>query len=842
MSHLPPLIADLALILICAGVMTLLFKKLKQPLVLGYVVAGFLASPHMPYTPSVMDTANIKTWADIGVIFLLFALGLEFSFKKIVKVGGSAVIAACTIIFCMILVGIGVGMGFGWHQMDSLFLGGMIAMSSTTIIYKAFDDLGLRKKQFTSLVLSILILEDILAIVLMVMLSTMAVRHNFEGTEMLESIAKLLFFLILWFVVGIYLIPEFLKRCRKFMGEETLLIVSLALCFGMVVAKLLFFLILWFVVGIYLIPEFLKRCRKFMGEETLLIVSLALCFGMVVLADHTGFSAAFGAFIMGSILAETIEAETIDRLVNPVKDLFGAIFFVSVGMMVDPAMIVEYAVPILVITLAVILGQSVFGTFGVVLSGKPLKTAMQCGFSLTQIGEFAFIIASLGVSLRVTSDFLYPIVVAVSVITTFLTPYMIRLAEPASTFVDAHLPESWCKFLMRYASGSQTAINHDNLWKKLIGAMLRITLVYSTFVDAHLPESWCKFLMRYASGSQTAINHDNLWKKLIGAMLRITLVYSIVSISVVALSFRFVVPFFQANLPSFWASLLGAVFTILCIAPFLRAIMIKKNHSIEFMTLWHDSRVNRLPLASTIIIRVMIAVFFVIFVISGLFQVSTGLMAGVAVLVVMLMVWSRQLKKQSILIERRFFQNLRSRDVRAEYLGEKKPEYAGRLLSHDLHLADVDIPGESAWAGKTLMELNLGKRFGVHVASILRGKRRINIPGGSVRLFPMDKLQVIGTDEQLNLFNEALLKGAEVDWDVYEKSEMTLKQLIIDRESVFLGKTLRESGIRDKYHCMIAGVESEDGTLMVPDASVPFKEGDVIWVVGEKDDVYQLIN
>lgn len=748
MSHLPPLIADLALILICAGVMTLLFKKLKQPLVLGYVVAGFLASPHMPYTPSVMDTANIKTWADIGVIFLLFALGLEFSFKKIVKVGGSAVIAACTIIFCMILVGIGVGMGFGWHRMDSLFLGGMIAMSSTTIIYKAFDDLELRKKQFTSLVLSILILEDILAIVLMVMLSTMAVRHNFEGTEMLESIAKLLFFLILWFVVGIYLIPEFLKRCRKFMGEETLL-----------------------------------------------IVSLALCFGMVVLADHTGFSAAFGAFIMGSILAETIEAETIDRLVNPVKDLFGAIFFVSVGMMVDPAMIVEYAVPILVITLAVILGQSVFGTFGVVLSGKPLKTAMQCGFSLTQIGEFAFIIASLGVSLRVTSDFLYPIVVAVSVITTFLTPYMIRLAEPASTFVDAHLPESWRKFLMRYASGSQTVINHDNLWKKLIGAMLRITLVYS-----------------------------------------------IVSISVVALSFRFVVPFFQANLPSFWASLLGAVFTILCIAPFLRAIMIKKNHSIEFMTLWHDSRVNRLPLASTIIIRVMIAVFFVIFVISGLFQVSTGLMAGVAVLVVMLMVWSRQLKKQSILIERRFFQNLRSRDVRAEYLGEKKPEYAGRLLSHDLHLADVDIPGESAWAGKTLMELNLGKRFGVHVASILRGKRRINIPGGSVRLFPMDKLQVIGTDEQLNLFNEALLKGAEVDWDVYEKSEMTLKQLIIDRESVFLGKTLRESGIRDKYHCMIAGVESEDGTLMVPDASVPFKEGDVIWVVGEKDDVYQLIN
>ena len=725
MSQLPTLIADLALILICAGVMTLLFKKLKQPLVLGYVVAGFLASPHMPYTPSVMDTANIKTWADIGVIFLLFALGLEFSFKKIVKVGGSAIIAACTIIFCMILLGIGVGMGFGWHRMDSLFLGGMIAMSSTTIIYKAFDDLGLRKKQFTGLVLSILILEDILAIVLMVMLSTMAVSQHFEGTEMLESIGKLLFFLILWFV----------------------------------------------------------------------IVSLALCFGMVVVAAHTGFSAAFGAFIMGSILAETIEAESIDRLVKPVKDLFGAIFFVSVGMMVDPAMIVEYAVPIIVITLAVILGQAVFGTFGVILSGKPLKTAMQCGFSLTQIGEFAFIIASLGVSLHVTSDFLYPIVVAVSVITTFLTPYMIRFAEPASTFVDAHLPESWKKIMMRYSSGSQTALNHENLWKKLILSMVRITVVYS-----------------------------------------------IVSMSIIALSFRFVVPFFKENLPHFWASLLGAVFMILCIAPFLRAIMVKKNHSVEFMTLWHDSRANRAPLVSTIVIRIMIAALFVIFVISGLFKASIGLIIGVAVLIVLLMVWSRRLKKQSILIERRFFQNLRSRDVRAEYLGEKKPEYAGRLLSHDLHLADMEIPGESSWAGKTLMELNLGKKFGVHVASILRGKRRINIPGGSVRLFPMDKIQVIGTDEQLSVFNEAMQNGAKIDWEVYEKSEMALKQFIIDSDSVFLGKTIRESGIRDKYHCMIAGVESEDGTLMVPDVNAPLEEGDVVWVVGEKEDVYQLVD
>lgn len=748
MSELPTLIADLSLILLCAGIMTLLFKKLKQPLVLGYIVAGFLASPGMPYTPSVIDTTNIKIWADIGVIFLLFALGLEFSIKKIVKVGGTAVIAACTIIFCMILLGIGVGMSFGWQHMDCLFLGGMIAMSSTTIIYKAFDDLGLRKKQFTGLVLSILVLEDILAIVLMVMLSTMAVSNNFEGTEMLESIGKLLFFLILWFIVGIYLVPEILKRSRKFMGEETLL-----------------------------------------------IISLALCFGMVVIAARTGFSAAFGAFIMGSILAETIEAESITQIVKPVKDLFGAIFFVSVGMMVNLHMIVEYAIPILIITIAVIVGQSTFGTFGVLLSGKTLKTAMQCGFSLTQIGEFAFIIATLGVSLHVTSDFLYPIVVAVSVITTFLTPYMIRLAEPAYNFVDNHLPSSWKKFLQRYSTNSSTVVNHENLWKKLLIAITRITIVYS-----------------------------------------------IVIISIIAIFFRFIIPFLEKSLPSLWASILGAIITIICISPFLRAIMVKKNRSVEYMTLWYENKANRAPLISTIVIRIMIAALFIIFVISGLFKASIGIVSGIAVLTILLIIWSRRLKKQSILIERRFFQNLHSRDIRAEYLGEKKPAYAGRLLSHDLHLADIEVPEESSWAGKTLQELNLGKNYGVHIASILRGKKRINIPGGNERIFPSDKLQVIGTDDQLNTFSDNIQKGAIPQWETYEQSEMNLKQFIIDANSIFLGKNIRQSGIREKYHCMIVGIERENGILMAPNVNIPFEEGDIIWIVGEKENVYQLIN
>ena len=491
-------------------------------------------------------------------------------------------------------------------------------------------------------------------------------------------------------------------------------------------------------------------------------------------------------------MAETVEAESIERLVKPVKDLFGAIFFVSVGMMVDPGMIVEYAVPILVITLAVLLGQSFFGTLGMLLSGQSLKTSMQCGFSLTQIGEFAFIIASLGVSLGVTSHFLYPIVVAVSVITTFLTPYMIRLADPASAFVDAHLPEHTRRFLNRYASSSQT------------------------------------------------VNHESLWKRLIVSLVRITVVYSIICVAVIALSFRFLVPFCQAHLPGVSASMVAAVVTVLFISPFLRAIMIKKNHSEEFITLWKESRGNRAPLVATIVLRMLLAVSFLMFVLAGLFKISVGLVFGVAVLLVIIMILSRQLKKQSILIERKFFQNLRSRDMRAEYLGEKKPEYAGRLLSRDLHLTDFVVPGEASWAGKTLAELNFGKQYGVHVVSILRGKKRINIPGASVRLFPQDKIQVIATDEELNEFGHAMEQASQLEADVVEKSEMILRQFFVGEDSPFLGKTMKEAGIREKYHCLIAGVEHEGEPLRAPASGETFAVGDVVWIVGENDDVYKL--
>lgn len=741
------LIFDLALVMISASVMTLIFKKLKQPLILGYIVAGFLTSPHMPYTPSVSDMTDVQTWADLGVIFLLFALGLDFSFKKIIKLGNTPIIAACTIIFCMISIGFMVGSFFGWPRMDCIFLGGMLAMSSTTIIYKAFDDMGLRQQRFAGLVLSVLILEDILAIVLMVMLSTLAVSKNFEGIDMLFSILKLAFFLVLWFVVGIYLIPLFLRKCKKLMSNETLL-----------------------------------------------IVSLGLCFGMIVFAYKAGFSPAFGAFVMGSILAETIEADKIEHLISPVKDLFGAVFFVSVGMMISPAMIIEYIGPIVGITIAILIGQTVFGSGGFVLAGQPLKTAIQCGFSLTQIGEFAFIIASLGISLKVTSDFLYPIVIAVSVITTFLTPYMIRLSSPAYEFARKRLPKKFLNMIDNYSSGSQT------------------------------------------------VNHENKWKSLLIAITKMTIVYTILSIAVIIIFLNFVIPLLSKWLSLFWMKGLSTILIILLISPFLRAIVMKKNRSDEFLVLWHDNRYNRAPLLVTILLRLLIAVGLVSYVISRFYKASASLLVSIAFGLVILMLISRRLKKHSIELERTFKQNLRFKDMQAEYLGKQKPKYAGRLLSRDLHLSDFIIPVDSSWIGRTLKELDLGNKYGIHIASIIRSNHRINIPDGKASLYSDDKIQVIGTDEQLSRFAHVVENSILIEDEVdVEEKEMILRQFVITSDSIFIGKTIRESGIRNHFKCLVVGIERGEDSLRVPDPSIPFEDGDVVWVVGENRYIHNLL-
>ena len=741
-SEVPTLINDLALILIVASTVTLLFKKLKQPLVLGYIMAGFIVSPHMPYTMSVMDTVDIKTWADIGVMFLLFSLGLDFSFKKIIKMGITPVITTLTIIFAMMTLGIVVGHAFDWKRMDCIFLGGMLAMSSTTIIYKAFTDMGLRQQKFAQPVMSVLILEDILAIVMMVMLSAIASGNNPDGGEMIGSVVKIGFFLVLWFVVGIFAVP-------------------------------------WF----------LRSTRKLVNNETLLIVSLGLCCLMAVVSTKVGFSSAFGAFVMGSILAETIEAAKIEKLVAPVKDLFGAVFFVSVGMLVDPKIIVEYAIPIGVLVLTILIGQSIFGTFGFLIGGQSLKSAMRCGFSMAQIGEFSFIIASLGLSLHVTGEFLYPVVVAVSVITTFLTPYMIRLSVPSYNVLERHLPKTWVR------------------------ALNNITLSH----PSSAPKS--------------------NWDSLIAQMARITLIYSILSVATIALMFTFFLPFIRRMMPGmhWWANGICGVLTVMFIAPFLRAIVMKKNHSEEFRALWNDSRSNRMPLLVTILVRLIIASAFVFYICNFLTRFTNALMMTIAVAVVGIMILSRGLKKQSIKMERMFVQNLRSRDIEQQVLGLKKPLYEGHLLDRDIHISEIEIPENSTWAGLCLADLRLSNRFGIHVSSILRGHRRINIPGGDDIVFPGDKLQVIGSDSQLAAAHAAVAGDIEPDDPDIEKREMRLSQIVIDNHSPFVGKTLPETGLRSEFNCMVVGREEGKENLSMVGPAYKFRLGDILWIVGEDD-------
>ena len=572
MSQLEPLMSDLALILICAGFMTLLFKSLKQPIVLGYIVAGFLASPNMPYMPSVTDMHGIHLWSEIGVVFLLFALGLEFSFKKILKMGAAPIVAAMAIILCMMYVGSLTGHLFGWSDMDCIYLGGMLAMSSTTIIFKAFDDMGLRQNRFAGLVLSVLIIEDILAIVLMVMLSTLAVSKEFEGTQMLTSILQLGFFLVLWFVVGIYLIPLFLRKAKPLLNDETML-----------------------------------------------ITALALCFGMVVFASAVGFSAAFGAFVMGSILAETVEAQKIEHLVAPVKNLFGAIFFVSVGMMVDVALIIEYIVPILCIIVAIMLGQTILSTCGFLLSGQSLKTSMQCSFSLTQIGEFAFILATLGTSLHVTSDFLYPIVVAVSVFTTFTTPYMIRLAEPAYAVVARVLPAKWIAKLERNASD-----------------------------EAEEPET---------------NEMRQLWRAEFKKFILIMIINSVLCLAIIAIIYYFGAPLIYGLLPDPWSGIVTAFVTLFICGPFLWSLMRQGGNSANVNKLWYEGGpTERIKLTAWGILRLAVGAAFISYIIGNTLP-KIGMYGIFAVIAVVLYIFnSPNLKKQSDRMTKTFTENLHERE------------------------------------------------------------------------------------------------------------------------------------------------------------------------------------
>ena len=722
------LVSDLAFILILGAFVTVLFKWLKQPVVLGYIVAGFLASPHFEYLPSVTTESNIEFWAQLGIVVLLFSLGLEFSFKKLLNVGGSAVVTALIIVTGMMASGFAIGHFLHFSNMNSLFLGGMLSMSSTTIIIKAFTDLGLRQKKFASLVFAVLIVEDLFAVLMMVILSSIAINKSVEGSEMLFSISKLVFFLVIWFLVGVYVLPSLLNSIRRYLNNETLL-----------------------------------------------IISLGLCFGMAVFSVYCGFSLALGAFVMGSIIAGISYAERIEDVVTPVKDLFGAVFFISVGMMVNPGVIVEYWSPILILSCVVIVGMIIFGTFGMLITGQSLRIAMESGFSLTQIGEFAFIIASLGMSLGVLDDNIYPIVVAVSVITTFTTPYFIRLADPAYNLVERHLPAR-LHFLIERYSGQASA-------------------------ESETRALWLSVLKRY------------IWR---------IVLYSIVIIAVILICTRILLPWLLEVSPE-WGRAICSITALLLMSPFLLALAIPASKRTERERLRAANAHFDVPLIVMTIFRLLLALGFIVYTLSVIHSMRVGWVVGFFIFVTLLGTWSGRLKKQTRMIESRFFDNLNERELRRSGKNNN--------LVSDMHLAYIRVGYSSPFVGQKLIDSDVRRRYGVNVASIQRGGEIIAVPNGNERLFPGDVIGVIGTDEQI----EQLLPVVEKEDAAPENqvADMKLTSIHLSETSPLIGKTSATSQIRDKYKALLVAIQHTDGTYDHHTGSTVFNVDDVLWMVGD---------
>lgn len=723
------LITDLAFILLLGAVVTILFKWIKQPVVLGYIVAGFLASPHFEYLPSVTTEENIEFWAQIGIVVLLFSLGLEFSFRKLMSAGGSAVVTALVIITGMMGAGYTVGHFMGLNNINSLFLGGMLSMSSTTIIIKAFTDMGLRQQKFASLVLAVLVVEDLFAVVLMVVLSSIAVNNSVEGTELLMSVGKLLFFLVIWFLVGVYVLPSLLNS--------------------------------W---------------RRFLNSETLLVVSMGLCFGMAVFSVYCGFSLALGAFVIGSILAGTSYAERIEHVVMPVKDLFGAVFFISVGMMVQPAVLTEYWGTILLLGGVVVVGMILFGTFGMLITGQTLRVAVQSGFSLTQIGEFAFIIATLGMNLGVLQTSLYPIVVAVSVITTFTTPYFIKLALPAYNAIERALPARVLAQIERYRSDAVR--------------------------QQATPGVWAAILRRYAPR---------------------TVAYTIILLGIVLIARGYLLPVMCDITPD-WGRTLTELCALTAMAPFLFALAMPVGMPEGF-----SQATARVPALVLSIFRWVVALALTAYAASirasgavVIILVALAVVAGIFVL-------SHRLRIRLDHIERKFSDNLNERELRRSGRNNR--------VVNDLHQAYMTVGTGCSFVGERLMDSNLRKRFGVNVVSIQRDQQFIPIPDGRTRIFPGDVLGVIGNDDQL----AAVLPAIEAERPAETKPVGNIKlcSIALTAESPLIGRTPRQLSLRDRYQATVVAV-NRGNEYIDSNPDLPFAEGDILWMVGEKRKIERL--
>lgn len=731
-DHTNGLIADLAWILLLGAIVTLLFKKMKQPVVLGYILAGFLASPKFEYLPSISNLDNISFWADLGIVVLMFSIGLEFSFKKLMNSGSSAIVTALIIITGMTFAGFGVGYILGLNTINCIFLGGMISMSSTTIIMKSLDDLGLRQKKFASLVLAVLIIEDLFAVLMLVLLSSLAMG-DVKGIELLYSIGKLIFFLIIWFLVGVYVIPTFLTKMRSYLNDETLL-----------------------------------------------VVAMGLCFSMAVFSVTCGFSLELGAFVMGSILAGTVMAERMERVIGPVKNLFGSVFFISVGMMVDPHVLTQYWWEILILALVVITGMIIFGTLGMLVTGQNLKVAMESGFTLTQVGEFSFIIASLGMSLGVLNESLYPIIVAVSVLTIFTTPYFIKMADGAYAGVEKHLPRGLNFLISRYSK----QVVDSNETKQL----------------------WIAIIKRY------------VWR---------ILLYSVILLAEILFSRTFLFPVMEVYIPR-WGHLAATVITIAGMLPFLVAMSFSTTKPDERIRLHRSASFYDVPLVAMRIVRYLLALFFITYFTTLAYSSITGWLVGGGCFILIMVFASTKLMQRYNRMEERFMNNLNSRENTR--LG------TNNNLVDDMHQAYIQIGQCAPFVGDKIKDSRLRDDYGVSISSIQRGDDYMPLPSPMARIFPGDILGVIGSDDQLKKLNEDIEAFEQACCSVAPtQHKAELKSIRLTDSSPIVGMPLGKTNIQKDYYSMIVKVQRGEDEFIQPGADMVLRPGDAIWVVGDPD-------
>lgn len=721
MLSLPPLIHDLVVILMAAGFVTIVFKKIGQPVVLGYIIAGFLINSNLGFLPKVVDLPSIQVWAEIGVIFLLFSLGLEFSFKKLIHVGTASSISAVIEILGMISLGFLTGKFFGWSKIDSLYLGGILAISSTTIIIKTLGESGMRGRGFVDYVFGILIIEDLVAILLIILLSTVAVTNQFDGKDLIHSTLKLFFFIILCFVSGIFILPTLFKAIRRIVTEEMLL-----------------------------------------------IVSIALCFLMVVLSTNAGFSPALGAFIMGSILSETSEVKKIEHLIVPVKDLFAAIFFVSVGMLINPQLLVEYGGRILLLSILTIFGKFFSILIGSLIVRRSLRHSIQASLSLAQIGEFSFIIAALGINLKVTSTFLYPIAVGVSVITTFITPYLIRNIDPLYIWIEKCMPTR----------------THDSIKKK----------------DHH-------------SLSKTSENEK--WKSNLYTSLGF-IVLNVVTILAIFYSLFWILLFINKYL--------GLIIILLITAPFFWALLLRKGLPIS------DRKKDRSLFIALELTRfiVVCALFWYL----SYEYIKNPLIISLALffMIILLFFGSPFFKKIYGKFEKHLIKNFFEKD---------NFFIAPNFGPWDAHISYLIVPSESEAAGKTLQELKIRETFGATIALIERGHLFITAPGREEKLFPNDRLAVIGDDEMIAKLTH-FLKSKKVYSSNSKIDNYALHKVLVTDKMPFAFKTIRKSEIREITNGLVVGIERHGEKILNPDSRLKILPDDLLWIVGDSSKIENL--